>query len=82
MKDKKKKIKASELDEKFDRGEDISSHMNLSQAVKRVNVDFPVWSISELDKEADRLGIARQALIKIWIIEKLDQIGKGKAKTG
>ncbi len=82
MKSKKKKISAAELDRKFDRGEDISEYLKLSQAIKRVNVDFPVWSISALDREADRLGIARQALIKIWIIEKLDQLGKSKKKTG
>jgi hypothetical protein len=79
MKDKKKKIPAVDFDAKFERGEDVTEHLNLSQAVKRVNVDFPAWSISELDREADRLGIARQALIKIWVIERLDQLGK-KAK--
>ena len=54
--------------------------MDLSHAVKRVNVDFPAWSIGELDKEADRLGIARQALIKLWVIDKLDQLPKGREK--
>ena len=52
MKDKKKKITTAELDAKFDRGENITEHMDLSHAVKRVNVDFPAWSIGELDKEA------------------------------
>ena len=80
MKDKKKKITTAALDEKFDRGENITEHMDLSHAVKRVNVDFPAWSIGELDKEADRLGIARQALIKLWVIEKLDQLPKGREK--
>ncbi len=81
MKNKKKKeITASELDEKFDRGEDISEHLDLSQGVKRVNVDFPAWSIGELDKEAERLGVARQALIKLWVIEKLDQLTKTHEK--
>ena len=80
MKDKKKKITTVELDAKFDGGESITEHMDLSRAVKRVNVDFPAWSIGELDKEADRLGIARQALIKLWVIEKLDQLPKGREK--
>ena len=80
MKAKKKKIKASEFDEKFDRGEDISEHLDLSQSIKRVNVDFPEWSVTALDKEAERLGIARQALINIWIIERLDTIFKNKGK--
>ena len=81
MKNKKKKtITASEFDEKFDRGEDVSEHLDTSQGVKRVNVDFPAWSIGELDKEAERLGVARQALIKLWVIEKLDQLGKLREK--
>ena len=80
MKDKKKKITTAEFDAKFERGENITEHMDLAHAVKRVNVDFPAWSIGELDKEADRLGIARQALIKLWVIEKLDQLPKGREK--
>ena len=76
----KKTISAKELEEKFDRGEDIGEYMDMSQAVKRVNVDFPAWSIQELDREADRLGIARQALIKLWVIEKLDGMNKGDRK--
>lgn len=80
MKTKKKLIKAEEFDKKFERGEDIIEYLDLSKSVKRVNVDFPVWSLTQLDKEADRLGVARQALIKIWIIEKLDEIVKSKAK--
>lgn len=84
MKNKKKKaITAAEFDEKFERGEDVSEHLNVAHAVKRVNVDFPAWSIEELDREADRLGIARQALIKLWVIEKLDRLkAKGKAASG
>ena len=81
MKDKKKKITTAELDAKFDRGENITEHMDLSHAVKRVNVDFPAWSIGELDKEADRLGIARQALIKLWVIERLDQLPKTGSRS-
>jgi hypothetical protein len=41
---------------------------------KKINVDIPMWVVKELDKEADRVGIARQALIKMWIVEKVDQI--------
>ena len=81
MKNKKQKaITTEEFDAKFDRGEDITEHLDLSQAVKRVNVDFPAWSIDELDKEADRLGVARQALIKLWVIERLDQLSKAREK--
>ena len=75
-------MKAKELDTKFDAGEDISKHLDLSKArrpeqeQKRVNVDFPVWMIHSLDKEAKRLGVPRQAIIKVWVSERLE-----KAKT-
>jgi hypothetical protein len=71
-------MKAEELDKIFDEGkEDILPYLDLAQAVrpghaaKRVNVDFPEWMLSRLDLEADRLGIPRQSLIKIWIAERL-----------
>lgn len=83
MKDKKKKITSAELDANFDQGQSILEHLDLSQGVKRVNVDFPAWSIGELDKEAQRLGIARQALIKLWVIERLDRLkDKGNKASG
>jgi hypothetical protein len=70
-------MKAKDLDRKFDAGEDISEHFDLSKATrpgqeqKRVNVDFPVWMIQLLDKEAKRLGVPRQSVIKVWIAERL-----------
>jgi len=70
-------MKAKDLDKKFDSGEDITEFLDLSNArrpgqeQKRVNVDFPVWMIHDLDKEAKRLGVPRQSLIKIWIAERL-----------
>jgi hypothetical protein len=73
------KIKASEFDKKFDEGEDITQHLDLKKArrpeqeQKRVNVDFPVWMIQLLDKEAKRLGVPRQAIIKIWVAERLEK---------
>jgi hypothetical protein len=72
-------MKASELDKKFDEGEDISAFLDLSEAKrpgqeqKRVNVDFPIWMIHRLDKEAKRLGVPRQSIIKIWIAERLQR---------
>lgn len=72
-------MKAKELDKKFDAGEDITEFLDLSEATrpgqeqKRVNVDFPIWMIHGLDKEAKRLGVARQAIIKIWISERLEK---------
>ena len=73
-------MKASELDKKFDEGQDISQFLDLSEArrpgqeQKRVNVDFPVWMIHRLDKEAKRLGVPRQSIIKIWIAERLQKV--------
>lgn len=73
-----KTIKASEFDRRFDDGEDITEYLDLSTArrpgleAKRVNVDFPAWVVSGLDREAKRLGVTRQSLIKMWIAEKLE----------
>lgn len=73
----KTKISAAEFDRKFDNGEDISEYIDWASASrpglepKRVNVDFPTWMVDGLDREARRLGITRQALIKTWIAEKL-----------
>lgn len=70
-------MKAKELDKKFDEGESIIKHIDLSKArrpnqdQKRVNVDFPLWMIQSLDKEAKRLGVPRQSIIKIWLAERL-----------
>ena len=72
-------MKARELDKKFDAGEDISMHLDFTRArrtnqqPRRVNVDFPEWMIHSLDKEADRLGVTRQSIIKVWISERLSQ---------
>ena len=72
-------MKAKVLDKKFDSGEDISKYLDLSRATrpgldqKRVNVDFPVWMIVSLDKEAKRLGVTRQSIIKVWIAERLQE---------
>jgi len=70
-------MKAKELDRKFNEGKDISRHFDLSktrrpeQEQKRVNVDFPAWMIKQLDKEAKRLGVPRQSIIKLWVAERL-----------
>ena len=72
-----KAISAAELDEKFDNGEDVSEYFDWSKArrpnqePRRVNVDFPAWMVRDLDKEAGRLGVTRQSLIKMWIAERL-----------
>jgi hypothetical protein len=70
-------MKAKEFDKKFDDGEDVSKYLDLSKArrliqgQKRVNVDFPLWMIQQLDKEAKRLGVPRQSIIKLWVSERL-----------
>lgn len=77
---KKKPISAAELDAKFDAGEDISGYLDWENArrpgleARRVNVDFPDWMVCSLDREAARIGVPRQALIKFWIAERLSQL--------
>lgn len=73
-------MKAKKFDEKFDDNEvDIIDNLDLStlkrpnQAQKRVNVDFPSWVIDSLDKEANRIGVTRQSIIKIWLVERLER---------
>jgi len=72
-------MKAKDFDKAFDDGEDITGFLDLSKArrpeqeQKRVNVDFPLWMIHQLDKEAKRLGVPRQSIIKIWVAERLKQ---------
>jgi len=71
-------MKAKEFDKRFDEGQDISKYLDVSksrrpaQEQKRVNVDFPQWMIHSLDKEAKRLGVPRQSIIKVWVAERLE----------
>ncbi len=72
-------MKAADFDKKFDEGEeDIVDDLDLSKMKrpghqqKRVNVDFPVWMVDALDREAGRLGVTRQSIIKVWIAERLE----------
>ena len=70
-------MKASEFDAAFDAGEDVSHLVDwttvrkLNPGPKHVNVAFPGWMVAGLDREASRLGVTRQSLIKMWIGEKL-----------
>ena len=72
-------MKAKELDKMVDEGKNILKQLDLSKArrpnqeQKRVNVDFPLWMIQSLDKEAKRLGVPRQSIIKIWLAERLQK---------
>ena len=70
-------MKAKDFDRKFDEGEDVTRYLVLSKAwrsalePKRVKVDFPAWMTKQLDKEAKRLGVPRQSIIKLWVAERL-----------
>lgn len=72
-------MKASTFDRKFDDGEDVTANLELSRArrpgleQRRVNVNFPSWIVESLDREAKRLGVTRQSVIKTWIAERLSR---------
>ena len=78
-------IKTSEFDKRFDNGEDISEYLDFSKAqsledferdkfkVRKVNVDFPEYIINLLDNEAQKIGVTRQSIIKVWIAERLKE---------
>jgi hypothetical protein len=72
-------MKAKTFDSRFDSGEKIINELDLKKArrigtdAKRVNVDFPAWMVDSLDREARRLGVTRQSLIKMWLADKLGQ---------
>ncbi len=72
-------MKAKNFDKQFDEDADITASLNLSKAKrvlleqKRVNVDFPTWMIESLDREARKLGVTRQSIIKVWLSERLEE---------
>lgn len=71
-------MKARKFDQQFDDGVDLTASLDLSKAKrvlheqKRVNVDFPTWMIDSLDREASKLGVTRQSVIKVWLAERLE----------
>ncbi|OCW96074.1 type II toxin-antitoxin system BrnA family antitoxin [Alishewanella sp. HH-ZS] len=80
-------MKAEVFDKKFDdNAVDIIDDLDLStikrpnQAQRRVNVDFPAWMIESLDQEANRIGVTRQSIIKVWLAERLEEIAANKAR--
>jgi hypothetical protein len=81
-------MKAAKFDQKFDAGESVADQLDLSKArrpgieVKRVNVDFPAWMVESIDREARRLAITRQSLIKLWLAEKLGLRRPRRGKHG
>ena len=83
----KKEISVEEFDKVFDEGkESILGYLDLDEAVvsqpnneqKPLSVQFPMWMVDKLDYEAARLGINRQAMIKIIIDEGLQQREKNR----
>ena len=70
-------MKAKDFEKQFDEDIDITQSLDLSKAKrvlqeqKRVNVDFPTWMIESLDREAGKLGVTRQSIIKVWLAERL-----------
>lgn len=78
-------MKAKNFDKKFDdNNEDIIDDLDLStikrpnQKQKRINVDFPCWVIDSLDREAGRIGVTRQSIIKLWLVERLEERAANK----
>ena len=71
-------MKAKKFEQQFDEDIDITASLDLSKAKrvlqeqKRVNVDFPTWMIDSLDREASKLGVTRQSVIKVWLAERLE----------
>lgn len=73
-------MKAKNFEKQFDEDVDITFSLDISkakrvlQAQKRVNVDFPTWMIESLDREAGKLGVTRQSVIKVWLAERLEKV--------
>lgn len=78
-------MNSSEFDQRFDAGDSILESLDLDAArrprlaQKRVNVDFPLWMVEQLDREATRLGVTRQSIIKVWLSERLEQAAQRDA---
>ncbi|MCM8812862.1 MAG: type II toxin-antitoxin system HicB family antitoxin [Candidatus Omnitrophica bacterium] len=82
MKYLKNKISTEEFDRNFDQGKDVGVHLDRSKAkvnkkVHRINIDFPELFIRQIDREAQKIGVARTALIKMWVAERLETMRQG-----
>ncbi len=80
-------MKTKDFDKKFDEdSDDIIDHLDLSSArrpnldQKRINVDFPAWVVESLDREAARMGVTRQSIIKVWLVERLNAEAASKVQ--
>ena len=82
-------MKAKDFDKKFDMGNrdiiddlDLSTARRVNQEQKRINVDFPAWVVESLDREAARIGVTRQSIIKVWLVERLKAEAANKPLNG
>jgi hypothetical protein len=82
-------MKAKAFDKKFDQGKkdiiddlDLSTARRANQEQKRINVDFPAWVVESLDREAARIGVTRQSIIKVWLVERLRAEAANKPLNG
>lgn len=82
-------MKAKDFDTKFDEGAediidalDVKSARRVNQEAKRINVDFPAWVVESLDREAARIGVTRQSIIKVWLVERLRTEAANKPLKG
>jgi hypothetical protein len=82
-------MKAKDFDKKFDQGKkdiiddlDLSTARRANQDQKRINVDFPAWVVESLDREAARIGVTRQSIIKVWLVERLQAEAANKPLNG
>ena len=81
-------MKAKTFDKQFNEGTDVTASLDLSKAKrilleqKRVNVDFPAWMIESLDREAGKIGVTRQSIIKVWLAERLEESASKNQPTG
>lgn len=82
-------MKAKDFDKKFDQGKkdiiddlDLSTARRANQDQKRINVDFPTWVVESLDREAARIGVTRQSIIKVWLVERLKVEAANKPLNG
>ena len=72
-------MNSSEFDRRFDDGDSIIEVLDVTAArrqrleQKRVIVVFPIWMVEQLEQEANRLGVTRQSIIKVWLAERLER---------
>ncbi len=81
---KTKHFKSADDMDKFLESEDLgdifaaTGHVEIPK-IKKINLDLPEWLIVQLDLEASRAGVSRQPLIKLWLLQKLDEERKKRS---